>query len=216
MFARLTRGKLPGNLKGKPVTVAVVGDEDDFDEMWTPRLYAAKADLDRVRILEPPSDGYITLGTDRQRIEEAIEECGAKILYLDSLVDNLGVAVNDFHPKQLRDALQPAKRLAKDLGIAVIGTLHTNKSGDNTRQITQGAHAYNAISRSSMFLFDDPDEGGRTVLVRGKGNPPGCRARLPLRLSPSSSRITSGSTTFPRQWSLGTAESYPPTTSSPQ
>ena len=45
LIAGLTRGELPGDLFGRPVGVAVLGDEDDFDSVWTPRLHAVGADL---------------------------------------------------------------------------------------------------------------------------------------------------------------------------
>jgi hypothetical protein len=168
IIARLTRGKLPGDLYGEKCTVAVVADEDDFDRVWTPRLYAAKADLRRVEILEPPDDGYITLSDSR--LTAAVEDTGAKLVYLDSLVDNLGPDVNDWNGKQLRGALRPAKRLAKDLGIAVLATLHTNKGGSTARDLTPGSHQYGAVARGSIFLFQDPDEPGRTLLVHEKSN----------------------------------------------
>lgn len=177
VIARLTRGTLPGDLKGIKTTVAVVADEDDFDRVWTPRLYAAKANLKRVEILEPPGDGYITLGDPR--LTDAVEQSGAKFVYLDSLVDNLGGAVNDWNAKQLRQALRPAKRLAKDLGVAVVGTLHTNKGGESARQLTPGSHQYGAVARGSIFLFNHPDEPGRTLLVHEKSN----HARRPRALS---------------------------------
>jgi hypothetical protein len=168
IIARLTRGKLPGDLSGQKCTVAVVADEDDFDRVWTPRLYAAKADLRRVEILEPPDDGYITLSDER--LTAAVDDTGAKLVYLDSLMDNLGEGVNDWNAKQLRAALRPAKRLAKDLGIAVLATLHTNKGGGNARDLTPGSHQYGAVARGSIFLFEDPDEPGRTLLVHEKSN----------------------------------------------
>ncbi len=168
LIARLTHGKLAGDLKGEPVTVVVVADEDSFDRVWTPRLYAAKAKLKRVKLVEPPDDGYVTL-SDR-RLTEAVDKSGARFVYLDSLVDNLGAGVNDWNGKQLRQALRPAKKLAKDLEVAVVGTLHTNKGGENARQLTPGSHQYGAVARGSIFLLKDPDEPDRTLLVHEKSN----------------------------------------------
>jgi hypothetical protein len=171
VFASLTRGKLPGSLYGKRVTVAIIADEDDFHEIWTPRLYVAGARLDKVQRIRRPDGGYLTLRADRDRIAEAVEACGAKLLYLDALLDNLGFEVNDWRAKSVRDALQPANWLARELGIAIVATLHTNKAGGGSfRQAVQGSQAFNAVSRSSMLLAQDPDEDGRVVLVRGKGN----------------------------------------------
>ncbi|MGO8904165.1 MAG: AAA family ATPase [Solirubrobacteraceae bacterium] len=168
IIARITRGKLPGDLHGIPANVAVVADEDDFDRVWTPRLYAAKADLRRVELIEPPDDGYISLSDER--LHAAVEDSEARLLYLDSLVDNLGGKVNDWHAAQLRHALRPAKRLAKDLNIGLLATLHTNKSGESARQVTPGSHQYGAVARGSIFLMPDPDEPGRTLLAWEKSN----------------------------------------------
>ena len=170
LLARWTRGKLQGNLYGKPVCVAVVGDEDGFADVWVPRLHAAKADLSLVKQIERPDGGFIELRRDRDRLMAAIEEHDVQVVYLDALLDNLGAAVNDWHGKQVRDALQPARSLARELGVAVIGSLHPNKSGETFRNLVSGSHAFNAVSRSSLLLAQDPDEDGRVVLVRGKGN----------------------------------------------
>jgi AAA domain len=171
VFASLSRGRLSGSLYGKQVTVAIIADEDDFHEIWTPRLYVAGADLSKVQRIRQPDGGYIALGANRDQIAEAVEACGAKLLYLDALLDNLGFEVNDWRAKSVRDALAPANWLARELGIAVVGTLHTNKAGGASfRQTVQGSQAFNAVSRSSFLLAKDPDEDGRVVLVRGKGN----------------------------------------------
>jgi hypothetical protein len=47
MVARATRGELPRDLRDEPTKVLIVGDEDDFDEIWTPGLFAAGAGLER-------------------------------------------------------------------------------------------------------------------------------------------------------------------------
>src|SRR5262245_53487860 len=51
MVARATRGGLEGDLESEPVNVLIVGDEDAFEQIWVPRLYAADADMGRVRTL---------------------------------------------------------------------------------------------------------------------------------------------------------------------
>ena len=51
LAARLTRGELPGDLEGEPVNVLWIGDEDSFDSVVFPRLYAAGVDTPRVRTL---------------------------------------------------------------------------------------------------------------------------------------------------------------------
>lgn len=170
LMARWTEGRLPGDLEGEPVSVAVLGDEDSFDHVWTPRLHVAGADLNRVFQIERPDGGMVTLREDRDRLAAVIQERGIRVLYLDALLDNLGVGVDDWRAKAVREALQPARWLARELDIAVIGSLHPNKSGNSFRQLVAGSSAFNAVSRSSLLLAKDPDNPGGRVLVRGKGN----------------------------------------------
>lgn len=56
LIARLSRGELPGTFYGRPVRTLVIGDEDGFDGVWTPRLMAADADLSMVSDL-PVEEG---------------------------------------------------------------------------------------------------------------------------------------------------------------
>ena len=170
MLARLTRGTLPGALAGEPVNVAVIGDEDGFADVWTPRLHATRADLTRIRHIERPDGGLVELRADRTRLAQAIDLEHVKVLYLDALIDNLGAAVDDWRGKAVRDALAPARAIAREYNVAVIGSMHPNKSGASFRQLVSGSIAFNAVSRSSLLLAEHPEDPDRRVLVRGKGN----------------------------------------------
>jgi hypothetical protein len=167
---RLTHGELPGDYRGKPIGIGIIGDEDSFDQVWTPRLHAAGADLSRVVQIERPDSGFVNLKEDRDKLAAVVKDEGLGFLYLDALLDNLGVGVDDWRNKQVRDALQPARSLARELDIAVLGCLHPNKHADSFRQLVSGASAFNAVSRSSLLLAEHPEDDSRRVLVRGKGN----------------------------------------------
>ncbi len=170
IIARLTRGQLPGDLKGKPISVGILGDEDSFTDVWVPRLYAAGANLKRVRQVERPDGGYVSLTEFRKDLGEAIEKYDLGFLYLDALIDNIGAGTDDWRAKHVRDALQPARSLARTFDIAVVGSLHPNKRGNSFRQLVAGSSAFNAVSRSSLLLAQHPDYSDKRVLVRGKGN----------------------------------------------
>ena len=182
MIARLTHGELPGDYEGKPTSVGIIGDEDSFDSVWTPRLHAAGADLDRVKQIEQVDGGFVNLKDDRKKLAAAITEHDLGLLFLDALLDNLGVGVDDWKQKSVRDALQPARALARSLDIAVLGSLHPNKRADTFRQLVAGTVAFNAVSRSSLLLAEHPEDELRRVLVRGKGNlskiPPAVEFRI--------------------------------------
>lgn len=170
LIARLTRGDLPGDLRGRPVGVGVLGDEDSFDDVWTPRLHAANADLARVVQIERPDGGFVNVSEDREKLAGVVAEKQLGLLFFDQLLDNLGVGVDDWRQKPVRDALQPLRALARELDIAALGSLHPNKRADSFRQLVSGAPAFNSVSRSSLLLAQHPDDETLRVLVRGKGN----------------------------------------------
>jgi hypothetical protein len=170
LTGRLTHGELPGDYRGKPVGVGIIGDEDSFDQVWTPRLHAAGADLSLVVQIERPDSGFVNLTEDRDQLAQVVRDERIGVLYLDSLLDNLGAGPDDWRNKQVREALQPARALARELDIAVLGCLHPNKRAESFRQLVSGASAFNAVSRSSLLLAEHPEDERRRVLVRGKGN----------------------------------------------
>jgi AAA domain len=170
IVARITRGELPGHLFGKPSMVGILGDEDSFYGVWTPRLHAAGADLDLVQQIERPDGGFVSLREDRDALALAVDLERVRVLFFDQLLDNLGAGTNDYRQKEVRDALQPLRAIARDFDLAAFGSLHPNKRGDTFRQLVAGAAAFNAVSRSSLLLAEHPDDEHRRVLVRGKGN----------------------------------------------
>ena len=168
--AQLTKGELEGDYQGTPISVAIIGDEDSFDSVWTPRLHAAEADLDRIVQIERPDGGYIDLARDRRKLEEAIKDAGIGLVYLDQLLDNLATGTEINGQKGVRDALQPMRVLAREVVLPVLGSLHPNKRAETFRELVAGTVAFNAVSRSSLLLAEHPDQDGRRVIARGKGN----------------------------------------------
>lgn len=170
-IARLTHGELPGDFRGHPVSVGVLGDEDSFDDVWTPRLHAAGANLDGLVVqIERPDGGFVNIREDRDKLAAIVRERRIGLLFFDQLLDNLGVGTDDWRQKAVRDALQPLRSLARELDIAVLGCLHPNKRGESFRQLVAGAPAFNSVSRSSLLVAEHPDDKDVRVLVRGKGN----------------------------------------------
>jgi hypothetical protein len=170
VIARLTRGELPGDLRETPVNVGIVGDEDDLDSVWTPRLHAAGADLGRVFEIARPDFGLVIVGNDREALAQKVREDILSVLYFDQLLDNLGPGIDDWRQKAVRDAIAPLRALARDLDITALGTLHPNKRGRTFRELVAGSPAFNAASRSSLLLAEHPHDPDKRVLLRGKGN----------------------------------------------
>jgi hypothetical protein len=67
--------------------------------------------------------------------------------------------------------MRGSSAIARDLDVCALGSLHPNKGQRGSfRDLVSGSHAFNASSRSSLLLAEDPDDEDRRVLVRGKGN----------------------------------------------
>lgn len=171
LIARLTRGELAGDLYGRPARVLIVGDEDGFDSVWVPRLFAADADLTLVCDLPVDESGALDIGRDAKKLRTMLLRDRFDVLIFDQLLDNLGADVDDWRAKSVRGAIAPLRRLIGDLDLTVIAALHTNKSDATTfRRRLAGTQAFNALSRSSLLLAAHPDDPDRRVVLRGKGN----------------------------------------------
>jgi DnaB-like helicase N terminal domain/AAA domain len=173
IIARATCGQLDGDLHGEPVRVLIIGDEDAFEPIWVPRLWAAGADLTKLRTLDD-SEYLDDLKADADRLAVTIQQEEIGLLLLDQLLDHVSGGAHGeaiYNPKAVREAMKPLRRVAGEQGIAALGLLHPIKGNVSSfRQLIAGSHQFNAVSRSSLLLGVDPDDEARRLLVRGKGN----------------------------------------------
>jgi hypothetical protein len=167
--ARITRGDLPGDLNGKPGRVAFIGDEDSWDHIWVPRLAAAGANEDLAEYIAAGPVGTLNVRKDADELRDYIRSERVALVYFDQLLDNLGVA-DSWKDKEVRDALAPLRSVASDTDAAMLAAMHPNKRGGSFRDRISGTPAFNALSRSSLLVAAHPEEAGRVVVVRGKGN----------------------------------------------
>lgn len=169
LTSRLTHGELPGDLHGRPVNVAIIGDEDSFNSVWVPRLYANGANLDRVIHITRPDTGYVDLSRDREELRLAIAEQNIRVLICDQLLDNLPTGTDVFKQKAVRDAVLPISSLAEECDQLTLGVLHPNKHGGTFRELMNGT-GLNQVARSGLYLARHPDDEDRRLLCHGKGN----------------------------------------------
>jgi hypothetical protein len=180
LLARATRGELDGEWEGQPVGVLVIAAEDGIEDLWKPRLDLADADLSRVGFLNLgalPDDWNLRDGIEELRA--AIDETGARFVWIDAALDHLPPAANGestTSPTFVRRALGPLKRLVRERGIVCLYSMHPPKArGAGFRDLVQQSQAFSAIPRVGLLVDyhpdDDPDDPSRRrVLVRGKGN----------------------------------------------
>jgi len=172
LAAKLTRGELDGDLLGRPVRVLIMGDEDDFHRVWTPRLHVANADFAMVGCLKGKFGSTLTFPSGIPKLREVVSARGTEVVICDQILDNLDPEINPDNARDVRRALMPLRAFAEEMSIAVIAAAHTNKSrGGSFRQSVSGSHAFNAVSKSSLLVAPHPDgPEERRVVARGKGN----------------------------------------------
>lgn len=164
--ARITTGgKWPdGTGSAHKGGVLMFGTEDDPERIVVPRLMAAGADLNLVRIVEGAEDrrqewlAPISIDRDLQLVREQLDsfpECRAIIF--DPLTQFIEAEENS--NAQTRAALAPLVTLAQERGITVLAVMHLNKKSDAMAvQRIAGASSYGQIARHILFVGNDPDD----------------------------------------------------------
>jgi AAA domain len=172
LIRRVTRGELPGALHEQPARVLWIGDEDPWERVVGPRLYAAGADLSLVRELTTGEESaLLDVVRDASTLDALLGRERYELVAFEALVDNLPHLRNPTDMVEIRSSLRPLRRVLRHHEVTGLGTLHTTKveTGDFRRK-QGGSHQFNALSRSSLFIGRHPDGSDRRVLARGKGN----------------------------------------------
>ncbi|MFC2696823.1 MAG: AAA family ATPase [Bifidobacterium dentium] len=167
--AKATRGRLDGDHRGRPVTVAFSAIEDG-EAMQAARLRAAGADLDRVLFLGIAEDGAASgmrIPQDLPIIREVLASHDVKLWVLDPITSIIDGNTNK--RDDVRRALDPLAALASDLGMAIIGIAHFNKGGGYSSDKLSGSHAFRDAVRSMLLIAKD-DATGDCVLTVDKSN----------------------------------------------
>lgn len=173
LAAQLTRGKLPGELYGKPSDVLIWAHEDKASTVLVPRLIAAQAELERVHIIkgitrenEDASDTP-TFPQDAQGLRDAIRETGAALVILDPWTSTIPGDLNK--AADVRKALDALASVCHDTGAVSLGIMHFNKGSGAAGNKLSGSHAFRDAVRS-LFLFATDEETGNRVMTQEKNN----------------------------------------------
>ena len=176
LAARLSRGQLEGDLFGEPVTIALATAEDAVAHVVVPRLMAAGADRDRVKIIEVERDGLtggLLVPQDLGALRDCVMADGVRCVVIDPLVAHLPGDVNSHRDQDVRRALAPLARLAEDADAAVVVVVHLNKSTlAHVLARVAGSVGFVAAARSVLLLGPDPEdpEGPTRILAHAKCN----------------------------------------------
>jgi hypothetical protein len=149
--AKFTRGNY-----GQPQNVLFVSSEDSAAIDLVPRLHAAGADLDRVRIVID----HFSLPNDLERLYELAAEVGdVGMLVIDPIGNHLGGADTD-KEGAVRYAISGLNKLADDLHCVVLGVRHVGKARQSgALAAILGSVAWVDLPRSVLvFARDDEDD----------------------------------------------------------
>ena len=123
--ARVTGGDMPDGSVGLgyPANVIVITAEDDWEDTVVPRLMAVGAGLSRVF---PFYD--LSMPDGCGRLEEVIDEYGARLVVVDPLVAFVPGKYNLYRDQDARSVLRPVADVMARTGSAFLGLRHVNKN----------------------------------------------------------------------------------------
>lgn len=145
--------------------------EDGVADTIVPRLMAAGADMDRVRIWEgtPAPGGYLRgfeLAHDLAALEELILARGVRLVLVDALMAAMPGGHGTNRDPDTRRLLHPLAALAERTGVAVVLNRHHRKGAGKAIERGGGSIAIGAVARAVLAVVkDDTDESGERRLL---------------------------------------------------
>jgi hypothetical protein len=178
LAARTTSGKpMPDGSVCPHGGAVILANEDDDQDTIVPRLIAAGAELDLVRLLRDveTKEGkrQLEIPEDIDVIRRAALSVHATLIVIDPLFAFIPTKTNTWSDQHVRRALAPLAELARELNCAILVIRHLNKANDqNPLHRGGGSMGIVAQARSGMLAGPDPaDETGEIrVLAMTKHN----------------------------------------------
>lgn len=156
--------------EGGQVCVLVI-TEDDWGNTVLPRLVAAEADLDNIRVVSADTTGAGApeFPRDLYLIEEMDEK--PAVVVVDTWIDTLanGVSLSGGGGQSARKALLPMKELATKTGASVILVTHTNRAKTKNARDKYGTSS-EIRKAARMTIFAQRDAEGFLVVGPEKSN----------------------------------------------
>ncbi|MDD3833501.1 MAG: AAA family ATPase, partial [Oscillospiraceae bacterium] len=170
LIALLTKGEpLPEEETAtEPINVIYQTAEDGLGDTIKPRLLSAGADCDRVLVIDE-NETELTLSDER--LEQAINQTGAKLIVLDPLQAYLGEAVDMHRANEIRPIMKRLALLAERTGCAVILVGHMNKmQGGKSSYRGLGSIDFRAAARSVLVVGRVKDEPTLRIVAHDKSS----------------------------------------------
>jgi len=151
----------------EPISVIFQTAEDGLGDTVKPRLTHAGADCGRVIVIDE-SEKELTLSD--ARIEQAIEQTGAKLFILDPLQAYIGSDVDMHRANEIRPVLKRISAVAAKTGCAVVVIGHLNKGSNKSQYRGLGSIDIQAAARSVLTVGRIKDKKYTRAIAQGKNN----------------------------------------------
>jgi hypothetical protein len=185
MAARVSNGADWPNGEGQAAlgTVLMLSAEDGAADTIVPRLKAAGADLDKIKIVAPTvmTDAkgrrMFNLAEDLGRLTRLVRACDdVRLVVIDPISAYMGGkgTADTYKNTEVRAVLAPLAEWAELHDVAVIFVSHFNKNGSGRAlsRLTDSL-AFGALARCGWLVVPERDEDGETgrkLFLRGKNN----------------------------------------------
>lgn len=178
MAARISRGiAFPDGAACMRGDVFFIGSEDGAEDTVRPRLDAAGADVDRIRLIsgpKPKGQNFplpIDLSMHMEKLDNLLSMYPeSKLLVIDPIMDYLGSNTNSDKATDVRAVLSPLRTLAEHHNVCVVIMNHLNKSGRSSKSRSLGSGAFVAVARVELRVCEDPEDSNRRLLLPVKNN----------------------------------------------
>jgi hypothetical protein len=166
LTARVTQGEIGGH-EG---TVLVLSAEDDPNTTIVPRLIAAGADLERVRIHRV--ERSLTFPKDIALLDEAVQMYGATFVVVDPVMAYLDSETDAYKPQDVRRTMRGIHAVCQERHVTVLPLMHFRKeSANEVLHMVTSSSAFTEAPRSVLGLGQQPDASdGQLALVHLKCN----------------------------------------------
>lgn len=170
LVSLLTQGNpMPEEKSGsEPINVIYQTAEDGLADTIKPRLLASGADCSRVLVIDE-TDKELTLCD--KRLEQGIQETGAKVIILDPLQAYLGGDVDMHRANEVRPVFKRLFATAEKTGCAVILIGHMNKDAKGKALYRGlGSIDFSAAVRSILVVGRAKDDKTMRIIAHSKSN----------------------------------------------
>ena len=142
--------------------------EDGLEDTIKPRLEKAGADCSKILVIDETES---ELSMSDERLEQAIQETGAKLIILDPIQAYLGAEIDMHRANEIRPVLKRLGMMAEKYCCAIVVIGHMNKSsGSKSTYRGLGSIDFQATARSVLVVGRIKDKKTVRVIAHDKSS----------------------------------------------